>query len=103
MSQYELYWKRRNKENKDFMRSLGIEMSASACEKTTVENRRRRRTSVGVVSEGTAMVERTIRTPSAEPRYAGHACLHYKEGRSIQRSGEGGNEGGERKGWGGGG
>ena len=48
MSQHELDRKRRKKENDDFMRSLGIEMSVSASKRTTAETRRRRRTSVGV-------------------------------------------------------
>ena len=85
------------------MRSLGIEMSVSASKRTTVEktSRRRRRTSVGVVREGTARMGRTIRTQAAELRDADHACLLYEEGRSIQGSGEGRREGGERKGrWG---
>ena len=80
MSQYEFDRKRRKKENEDFMRSLGIEMSVSASKRTTVEKRRRRRTSVGVVSERTARVGRTIRTQSAEPRDADNACLLYEEG-----------------------
>ena len=58
MSQYKFDRKRREKENEDFM-SL-IEMSVSASKRTTVENRRRRRTSVAVVSEGTAMVGRGL-------------------------------------------
>ena len=37
MSQHDLDRKRRNKENEDFMRSLGIEMSVSASKRTTVE------------------------------------------------------------------
>ena len=80
MSQYELDRKRRKEENEDFIRSLGIEMSemsVSASKKTTVEKRRRRRTSVEVVSAGTARVGRAIRTQSAEPRDADHACLLY--------------------------
>ena len=102
MSQYELDRKRRKKENEDFMRSLGIEMGVSASKRTTADNRRRRQTSVGVVSDGTARVGRTIRTQSAEPRDAEHACLLGKEGRSIQGSGEDGDIGGVRKGGGGG-
>ena len=62
MSQYQFDRKRRKKENEDFMRSLGIEMSVSASKRTAAENRRRRRTSSGVVSEGTARVGRTIRS-----------------------------------------
>ena len=97
MSQYELDRLRRMKVNEDFMRSLGIEMSASISKRSTAENRRRRRTRAGVVRKGTAMVGRTIRTRSAEPRDAKHACLLDKEGRSIQGSGEDGTTGGERK------
>ena len=63
------------KVNEDFTRSLGIEMSASISKRTTVENRRRRRTRAGVDREGTATVGRTIRTPSAEPRDVENACL----------------------------
>ena len=96
-SQYEMDWKRRKKENEDFMRGLGIKMSASASKRTTAENRRRRWTSAGVVNAGTAMVGRTTRTQSSELRDAGHACLLYKEGKSIQASGEGRNERGGRR------
>ena len=87
MSQYELDRLRRMKGNEYFMRSLGIEMSASVSKRTTTENRRRKQTNVGVVREGTAIMGRTIRTQSAEPRDAEHACLLGKEGRSIQGSG----------------
>ena len=80
------------KVNENFMRSLGIEMSASISKRTTAENRRRRRTRAGVDREGTATVERTIRTPSAEPRDAENACLLGKEGRSIHGSGKDGNK-----------
>ena len=83
MSQYEWDRIRRMKRNKDFMRSLGIEMGALASKSTTAENRGRRRTSAGVVRKGTARVGRTIRTQSAEPRDAEHACLPSKEGRSF--------------------
>ena len=47
MSQYEMVRLRRIKGDEDFMRSLGIEMSASVSKRTTAENRRRRRTRVG--------------------------------------------------------
>ena len=80
MSQYELDRLRRMKVNEDFMRSLGIEMSASISKRTTVENGRRRRTRAGVDREGTATVGRTIRTPSAEPRDVENACLLGKKG-----------------------
>ena len=102
MSQYELPVNRlrRMKVNEDFMRSLGIDMSASISERTTVENRRRRRTRAGVDGKGTATVGRTIRTQSAEPRDIENACLLGKDVRSIQGNGEDGNMGGVRKGGG---
>ena len=97
MSQYELDRLRRMKVNEDFMRSLGIEISASVSERTTAENRRRSRTRAGVVREGTAMVGRTIRTQSAEPRDAEPACLLGKKGRSIQGIGRASTWHSERK------
>ena len=83
MSQYELDRLRRMKVNEDFMRSLGIEMSASVSKRTTAENRRRRRTRAGFSSGCPAMVARTTRTRSAEPLDTDHVCFISKEGICI--------------------
>ena len=56
MSQYQWDRMERKKDDGDFLRSLGKEMSASARKRTTVENRRRRRIKAAVVSGGPAMV-----------------------------------------------
>ena len=86
ISHYQLDRIRRKKENKDFDRSLGIEMRASVRKGNTVENSRRRRTRAVVLSGGPAMVGRTISTRSAEPRDTDHGHLIGKEERKYREA-----------------